>query len=370
LTKNADRLTIFYPQVDKSMSKVRARGEPVRRFIIEHLDAHPRDIVRVTAEKFQCSRQAVHKHLRRLIDERAITESGQTRSKSYHLAALLEWSREYPLARQPKEDVVWRADVSERLGKLPENVLDIWHYGFTEMFNNVVDHSDASAVRVSLTKTAATSAIDIYDNGIGIFKKIQAAVNLLDERHAVLELAKGKFTTDPANHSGEGIFFASRMFDEFVIASGEVRFSHRFEANEDWILQSSSASGGTLVRMLLHNHTSRTTKKVFDRFTSDDDYGFSKTVVPVRLMRYGDDNLVSRSQARRLLSRFDRFRTVMLDFSGVSTIGQAFADEVFRVFTARHPDVDIVPIHASSEVKRMISRAEALGASEGAQRKS
>ncbi len=348
------------------MSKIRASGEPVRRFIIEHLAAHPRDIVRVTAEKFQCSRQAVHKHLRRLSAEGAITESGQTRSKSYHLAPLAKWKKEYPLTPELKEDAVWRTDISGLLGKLPENVLNIWQYGFTEMFNNVLDHSGATAVLISLTKTAASTTIDIYDNGIGIFKKIQAALNLLDERHAVLELAKGKFTTDPANHSGEGIFFASRMFDEFVIASGEVYFSHQFEEKEDWILQSSSASGGTLVRMVLHNHTSRTTKKVFDRFTSDDDYGFTKTVVPVKLMRYGDDNLVSRSQAKRLLSRFDRFRTVVLDFSGVSSIGQAFADEVFRVFTAKHPNVEIVPIHASSEVKRMISRAEALGASDDA----
>jgi len=38
-------------------------------------------------------------------------------------------------------------------------------------------------------------------------------------------LAKGKLTTDPKRHSGEGIFFSSRMFDEFDILSGGV-FSH------------------------------------------------------------------------------------------------------------------------------------------------
>jgi hypothetical protein len=115
--------------------------------------------------------------------------------------------------------------------------------------------------------------------------------------------------------------------------------------------------------MSLHNHTARTTRKVFDKFTSGDEYGFNKTLVPVKLMRYGDDNLVSRSQAKRLLARFDRFRVVVLDFSGVASIGQAFADEVFRVFRLKHPAVEIVPMHASSGVKRMISRAEALGAS-------
>lgn len=340
------------------MGKVRAGGEPVRRFLIENLDGHSSDIVRLTAERFACSRQAVHKHLQRLIAEGAVVENGQTRSKKYHLAPLVEWSKAYKLATGLAEDAVWRSDISPLLGKLPENVLGIWHYGFTEMFNNVIDHSGASVVSIALNKTAAATTVTIYDNGVGIFKKIQAALDLMDERHAVLELAKGKFTTDPANHSGEGIFFSSRMFDHFVIASGEVYFSHEFDEKEDWILQASSASGGTLVRMVLHNHTSRTLKKVFDRFTSDDDYGFTKTVVPVKLMRYGDDNLVSRSQAKRLLARFDRFKVVVLDFSGIASIGQAFADEVFRVFKGKHPEVDVVAIHASSEVKRMISRAK------------
>lgn len=344
------------------MTNVRAGGERVRKFIVDSLAAHPRDIVRLTAEKFGCSRQAVHKHLQRLIADGSVNEGGQTRNKSYSLAPLTSWNKQYQLSAGLAEDAVWREDISALLGKLPENVLSIWHYGFTEMFNNVIDHSGAGVVSIGLSKTAASTTITIYDDGVGIFKKIQAALSLLDERHAVLELAKGKFTTDPSNHSGEGIFFASRMFDEFVISSGEVYFSHQFDAKEDWILQSSSASGGTLVQMELHNHTARTTKKVFDKFTSDDDYGFTKTVVPVKLMRYGDDNLVSRSQARRLLARFDRFKTVVLDFSGVTSIGQAFADEIFRVFKNKNPGVEILPIRSSPEVKKMISRAGALDA--------
>ena len=324
-------------EVDKTTRSVRAGGEAVRRFLVENIADHPSDIVRLAADQFECSRQAVHKHLQRLIAEGAVVERGQTRNKRYALAPMGQWDRQYDVVLSLAEDAVWRSDIAPRLGRLPENVLSIWQFGFTEMFNNVIDHSGAHRVSVSLSKTAAATTIDIYDDGVGIFKKIQAALALEDERHAVLELAKGKFTTDPANHSGEGVFFTSRMFDQFVIASGEVFFSHDFDDREDWILQAGSAHGGTLVRMVLHNHTARTLKKVFDRFTSDDDYGFTKTVVPVKLMRYGDDNLVSRSQAKRLLARCDRLKVVVLDFSGVASVGQAFADEVFRVFGIRHP---------------------------------
>lgn len=342
------------------MVTVRVRGEAVRKFILANIEDHPQDIVRLTADHFKCSRQAVHKHLRRLIAEAAVTPEGKTRSKSYRLAPLVSLENTYDLRSGVTEDQVWRSDVAPALGKLPENVAKIWHYGFTEMFNNAIDHSDGSTVTLRLEKTAVASTIELYDDGVGIFKKIQAALSLDDERHAVLELAKGKFTTDPTRHSGEGIFFSSRMFDEFVILSGGVFFSHQFEEAEDWILQSGATRTGTLVRMVLHNHTARSTKKVFDKFVTDDDYGFTKTVVPVKLMRYGDDNLISRSQAKRLLGRFERFKVVILDFAGVTTVGQAFADEVFRVFKTEHPHVELVTIHANSEVKRMISRANAL----------
>jgi anti-sigma regulatory factor (Ser/Thr protein kinase) len=348
------------------MRRVRTNGESIRKFLIENMSQHPSDIVRLTAERFDCTRQAVHKHLQRLVTEGVVIVSGATRNKRYVLAPLVDWKRSYTVEEGLAEDVVWRRDIAAQLGKLPENVLHIWQYGFTEMFNNVIDHSEATSVLVRLTKTSAATTVEIHDNGVGIFKKIQMALGLVDERHAVLELAKGKFTTDPANHSGEGIFFSSRMFDEFSILSGEVFFSHEFDEKEDLILPSNAPQDGTSVEMVLRNNTSRTAKEVFDKFTSDEDYGFTKTVVPVKLMQYGDDNLVSRSQAKRLLVRFDRFRVVVLDFWGVTMIGQAFADEVFRVFKVKHPDVELIAVNALPEVQRMISRAKALGASGGA----
>ena len=247
------------------MTTVRAQGEAVRRFIVENLEAHPSDIVKLTADRFAFTRQAVHKHLQRLIAEGAVTQEGQTRSKRYTLAPLEQWARAFELEEGLTEDRAWREHVAPSLGKLPENALKIWHYGFTEMFNNAIDHSGARHIHVRLTKTASSARVEIYDDGVGIFKKIQSALDLMDERHAVLELAKGKFTTDPANHSGEGIFFTSRMFDTFEIFSGGVYFSHTFDQPEDWILQASTARPGTLVRMDLHNYTARTMKKVFDK---------------------------------------------------------------------------------------------------------
>ena len=109
--------------------------------------------------------------------------------------------------------------------------------------------------------------------------------------------------------------------------------------------------------MKLSNHSARTDKQVFDQYSSGEDYGFTKTVVPVRLAQYGEDKLISRSQARRLLARIDRFRSVLFDFKAVETIGQAFADEIFRVFAQGHPEIEIIAINATVQVQQMINAA-------------
>lgn len=344
--------------IDVIVTGVRARGEKIRHFIIANVDDHPEEIAKVTAKKFNITRQAVNKHIQRLVEEHALIQKGNTRNRSYSLHPISIWNKTYVLDDSLAEDIVWRNDIAPLLEQLPDNVFDIWNYGFTEMFNNAIDHSDGTEIWVRLEMTAIDAEVVISDNGIGIFKKIQMDLDLLDERQAILELAKGKLTTDPDNHTGEGIFFTSRMFDDFDILSGGTYFSHKYGEPEDWILERNRFKHGTSVWMKINNHRSRTMTKVFNKFTSEDgDYGFTKTVVPVRLAQYGDEQLVSRSQAKRLLARVEKFKTVIFDFKEVESIGQAFADEVFRVFAMRHPEIDLHSIYANSAVKRMIHRA-------------
>jgi anti-sigma regulatory factor (Ser/Thr protein kinase) len=338
------------------MVRIRARSEEIRRYILENIEKHPNDISKETAEHFNITRQAVNKHIRQLTLEEVLTNSGATRNHSYKLAPLVQWSQTYEVTPGLSEGDVWSRDVKPVFGQQPENVTDIWQYGFTEMFNNAMDHSGSPTIIVSISRTAMQSEMVILDKGIGIFRKIQQALNLLDERHAILELAKGKFTTDPNHHTGEGIFFASRMFDSFNILSGNCYFSCKVGAREDWLLETEGGTG-TSVWMKLSNHTSRTEKDIFDQYSSGEDYGFTKTIVPVNLARYGDDKLVSRSQAKRVLARVDLFKTVMFDFNGVDFVGQSFADEIFRVFPLQHPEIHLIPINMSEAVEQMVRRA-------------
>ena len=341
------------------MTGVRAQGKRVRQFVLDRVEQSPKGVARAVGEKFGISRQAVNVHLRQLCDEGILERSGNTRATRYRLVALSQWRRLYEIRSEPAEDVVWARDMRGVMGEFPENVMTLWHYGFTEMFNNAIEHSQGGTVVVSVARTAVNTEMMIGDDGYGIFRKIQQAFGLLDERHSVLELSKGKLTTDPQNHTGEGIFFTSRMFDHFQILSGEVYFAHEFGEAEDWVLERNGGSGGTSVFMKLKNRATRTAREIFDEYASGDDFGFDKTVVPVRMARYGEDQLISRSQAKRLLARVELFGIVLFDFREVETAGPAFIDEIFRVFAMRHPKIELFAVNTSPQIEKTIARARA-----------
>jgi anti-sigma regulatory factor (Ser/Thr protein kinase) len=294
------------------------------------------------------TRQAVNLHLQRLLADSHLVRRGKTRQTRFSLAPTKTWQKHYP--REQSESDVWDADVLPQISDLRENALDIWRYCFTEMFNNAVDHSSGTRITVQLKRTAVNAEIAIVDNGVGIFRKIQHAMKFADVRDAALELAKGKFTTDPARHTGEGIFFASKMLDAFDISSGGVYFTS---------VSPMKNTKGTAIWMKLRNTSDKSRKEVYDAYASpENNYAFDRTVVPVKMAEHSENDLISRSQAKRLLLRMDRFRTVVLDFRNVNQIGQAFADEIFRVFARRHPGVALQFINANEDISKMIRRAQ------------
>ena len=332
------------------------KGKQVRKFILDEVSRHPKDIVRLTEKTFQITRQAVYRHTHNLIEKGLLVAEGSTRRRTYKLKAITSKTIYLPISEALQEDVIWREQVGPVLGEVPPNIEDICFHGFTEMVNNVRDHSAGKIAMIEVQRTAVSIIIMVYDDGVGIFKKIKDNFGLDDQRHAILELAKGKLTTDPERHSGEGIFFTSRMFDIFNISSGGLHFIHGVVGQDILMGDVEEGMKGTLVTMEINIDSILTVKEVFDEY-SDDDYGFTRTVIPVRLVKYGNENLVSRSQAKRLLVRFEKFKEVILDFDRVETIGQAFADEIFRVYQQHNPQVHIMHINANEEVERSIKRA-------------
>jgi anti-sigma regulatory factor (Ser/Thr protein kinase) len=336
------------------------RSQEVRHFLVEGVKANQPHLAHMAAEKFGLTRQAIHAHFAALVNDGFLASSGTTKARVYQLGVKRFHDGQFKL-KGLEESEVYSREFGEIFNGLPKEIANICHYGFTEILNNAIDHSEGTDVYIHVERTPDFVSISIVDNGEGIFNHIARLLKLHDPRESILELSKGKLTTDPNNHTGQGIFFSSRAFDEFFIFSGDLVFSHSDNSGIDFLLHSERSHKGTRVLMKIAVDSEKTLRIVFDSFTGteDDDYAFNKTVVPVKLALYEGGQLISRSQAKRILNRVDRFKTVLLDFKGVESIGQAFADEVFRVFTKQNPQITIHPVNENLEIRKMIKAAQA-----------
>lgn len=300
------------------------------------------------------SRQTAYLRLAGLVAEGELVRVGAGRGARYRRAARVvaqgAWPRE-SLA----EDAVWReleTPIRSRVSRA--NVRSILRYGLTEMVNNAIDHSRGGSVAVRVVEPGDRISFEVEDDGVGIFAHVMEARGLASPFEAVAELQKGKVTTMPEAHTGEGIFFTSRMADRMTIESGTTRWVIDGRKG-DQAIETAPARVGTLVHFEIAKDSGRTTLDVFGSFTNAD-VGFSRSRTSIKLFREGDE-IVSRSEARRLLAGLERFEEVQLDFHQVRGIGQGFADEVFRVWQREHPMTKLVVANADPAVRFTIDRA-------------
>ena len=328
----------------------------IRRFILEAISTKSDEVVQSAASRFGISRQAVNRHIRTLLDEGLVVQKGKTKGSTYELRKLKDKEESFALREGLAEDQVWSSFVRPLLGDLPENVLAVLQHGATEMINNAMDHSEGNFTTVKVEQDAFKTTVTVFDDGIGVFEKIQQEYGFSNKRHILLELAKGKLTTSPDSHSGEGIFFASRACDDFFIVANGLVFSTG-PKELSIVAETNRWPKGTAVALEVHNDSPTDLAEVFERYAPPHTHSFSKTDIPLMLALEGDEKLMSRSQAKRVLSRAEKFKEIVLDFKGIDLIGQAFADEIFRVFQTADPDTKITFINASPQVEAMIKRA-------------
>lgn len=309
---------------------------------------------------YKISRQTVYKYLKDFMTNKIIIKNSKNEYFiNYYIHDVIKLKN-----KNLQEDLIYR-DYIRKYEKdkndKKDNIVRILSYTFSEILNNAIEHSEGKNVIITYAENFFYIYISILDDGVGIFKKIQRDHNLKNENEAIFELKKGKMTSDSEHHSGEGIFFTSKVVDAFLIESynkqfkaGNELFFYSFEQISDINIE------GTAVAFLIDKNTDRKIKDVFDAYTTDDDgIGIlNKTEITVHLAQeYLDFPMVSRSLARRILSNIDKFKVVFLDFANIETIGQGFADEIFRVFKNKHPEISIIPINANEEIEFMIKRA-------------
>lgn len=312
------------------------------------------------------SRQALASHLSDLVEMGALIKTGSTRNALYEMNPQAgkslrksNSSKKLTVIKNTKglqEDLLC-TEVTRSLElsrKLSPNVQKIFGYSFTEMVNNAIDHSRSTKVFISVELFPKEIQFRVQDKGIGIFKNIQKSFRLKSELEAVEHLLKGKQTTQPEKHSGEGVFFTSRIADFFHIKSHSIALTLDNKRQDIFIKEKRFEKGTEIVFRILRRSRKSLTE-LFQKFTNED-FVFDRN--EIRVVVSSQLGNLSRSEAKRLLVGLDKFSRITFDFNDVKEIGQAFADELFRVFPIAHPDIRVDYENTLPAVEFMIRRAK------------
>lgn len=259
-----------------------------------------------------------------------------------------------------KEDEIWQKvrQSTNFLQDITENAENILYFAFTEMLNNAIDHSRSGVGYVKIWLADDRLKFIVKDNGVGVFKNVMVNRKIGNEIDAARELIKGKLTTQPGWHSGEGIFWTSKVADKFSLESYGYKLTLDNLLDDYTIKKLNTSLIGTKVYFEIAKTTQKSLQTLFRDFSFDrQKLSLDTTVIPVKLFDEGEI-WISRSQAKKLLSGLEKYKKIIFDFAGIEVIGQAFADEIFRVFNILHPEIVLEPINMSDSVKLMVAHAQ------------
>lgn len=336
------------------MSPRRSRIRPV----IDDLLAEWGSIAnRNVVAKTGSSRQAVHAQLRAMVKAGELVIEGAGRGVRYRGVHPRRRFR-YRLAGLV-EDRVWdlvSAEVPE-LADLPDVADRALHTAVIELVDNAISHSRGRHVEVSFRKVHDRLILEVIDDGEGIFDHLAHENELADGMEALQQLTKGKLTSMPAEHSGEGIFLLSRIADFFEIESGGLLWMVDNEL-DDVGIASTQVRPGTRVRFEVDVSTTTSLESVFAQWSEG--FELARRRVVVKLFETGN-RFLSRSEAKKVLQGLERFRNVVLDFKGVEAVGQGFVDEMFRVWTSRHPDTRLHPVNMTPPIAFIVEHGRRAG---------
>jgi len=311
------------------------------------------------------SRSYISRFFQKLTENSKLAKIGHTNRSRYVLASkksvrmtkrnILSFNRIFE-NRNLQEDRVMdliKAETGISNG-IRNNISRILEYAFTEMLNNAIEHSGSARIKIAMKREDDTIRFDVIDWGVGIFEKLIHSRHLENVDEAIQDLLKGKQTTDPDSHSGEGIFFTRRIADVFIIRSSTKKLFFN-NLIDDFVIATIKPIFGTRVTFSIATNSHKELDAVFKQYTGQT-FEFSTTEVTVKLYERGATTFISRSQARRILYGLEKFKKIILDFAKVRAVGQGFADEVFRVWHNKHPGIKIDVKNMVSDVDFMIKR--------------
>ena len=326
----------------------------IKKFILDNLSSHERDIIHTTIKRFGLSRQGVLKHMHSLIDQKQIVAHGKTRDRFYELIPQVNYTKTINLDDGISSEEIIKNNIIPHIALLPKNIREIIQFTFGALISNIVDHSKASKFYFKLYFTYDDLHIIITDNGTGIFGHIQSSLLIESAHFAAIEIAKGTVTTDPMNHSGDELNAVIKLFDNVQIESTgkTLKYSNN---SQNWSIKDSTQNIGTRIHLKINPTSKRTCQKIFDAILKREQ---SCLRIPIKLLILPGNELInSRKQAKNILRKVDDYEAVEFDFYNIDIIGPAFADELVRKTTKIYKKINIQWVNSNETIDLMMSRA-------------
>ena len=199
------------------------KKDQIIQYILEKIVQRQSSLAPHVATTFSISENVVYTYLRDLEKNSIIRK---VKRGQYELIKKQDSFCFLRSSDQLSDDMdIYMKSLEKYITDLSNNIIQVWTYAFSEMANNVIDHSDCNCLRVLISRDYLYTSVILQDDGIGIFEKIKNHFHFATLDIAIAELLKGKLTTDTQNHSGEGIFFSSKMADEFYAISDNKIFT-------------------------------------------------------------------------------------------------------------------------------------------------
>ncbi|MCB9586785.1 MAG: winged helix-turn-helix transcriptional regulator [Polyangiaceae bacterium] len=307
------------------------------------------------SEKTNYTRQAVHRHLRALVESGELAVTGRARATRYYLPKSPPGAFRVDLA-DPDVAGTWSA-VRDLL--IPEEATqaaeELTRACFVELLSNAESHAAAASAELRCRSHPNLIRFEIRDTGLGLFTRIRERLKLPSDLDALFALSKGPLTTQPAAHFGRGLFLVAAACQRFELVANGLCWVQD-NRRGDQLLSEAPGSVGTTARCELDPLTEAEWRDL-QRSTLPGSSPLSATG-HVKLFEHGA-RFVSRAEAQALLRGMETLRDVRLDFKGVDGVGLGFAQEIFSVWQRAHPEVRLQVLNANAVVRRVLSQAGA-----------
>ena len=326
----------------------------IKNFILDNLSSHEKNIVQAAINKFGVSRQAIHRHMINLIKENKVIAYGNTKGRYYKLIPLANYSKTIDIKDYNNSRRFLEKFIIPHINILPRNIYEIFEYSAGSLFNNIIDHSNATKVYFKIYINHDEAHFILTDNGIGLFENICQGLELSNAQLAAFELAKGSITTDPENHSGDELNSIIHLFDLVTIESAKKSLIYSND-NNHWEINNSLHQQGTRIHLKINPRSNRTCADIFYKIFQKEK---KKIRIPINILNMSENNVLnSRSHAKSILRNIKDYKKIEFDFNDIDLISPAFADELARKTEEENQFADIKWMNTNKTVDMLMNRA-------------